>query len=366
MSGHTDAVTLRLEALTHDFAHYVDAYDELAPFNTRQLTLHRETVARRRKLGGVLAAVHDDQFVASLRETLKAWGIGVRGSRMVSEKALAEALRTAAPGLVTLEKEVIDASSPEVVDQLWLIIESLAVVSNQAKVVAGTKTLHHLLPDLVPPLDRQWTGTFFGYHPPEWQPLSGQRKIFIRIYNALAAVAHDVDPDRYVTGRGWRTSRSKILDNAVIAFCQHEQQDRPTAPSPGTISFDIEGLPPAKNEALSIFGVNHSHATRVEALLRAAQAASQEQGFTSVHSGPVALEVVVSASPGAPPWDATNYLGGIADVLEDKANRGPLPHLRELAKVWLYRNDRQIKQIAYREVSGNRATYRVTIRRLDS
>jgi hypothetical protein len=27
-------------------------------------------------------------------------------------------------------------------------------------VVGGTKTLHHLLPDLVPPMDRRWTGAF--------------------------------------------------------------------------------------------------------------------------------------------------------------------------------------------------------------
>lgn len=365
MTGRTAAVALRLAALTRDFAGYVKAYDELTPFNTRQMTLHRETMARRRALGSVLAAVHDDQFVASLRTTLKAWGIGVRGSKMVSEDAFAKALRAAVPRLTEVEGEVIDSCSPEVTEHLWSVIESLAVVDTQAKVVAGTKTLHHLLPDLMPPFDRQWTGTFFGYHPPEWQPLSGQRMIFTRIHQGLAGVAHDVHPSCYVTGDGWRTSRSKILDNAVIAFCQLDQQGRSTAPA-RTISFDVEGLPPAKNEALSMLGVGHSHAPRVVALLTAAQAASQEQAFVPVDSGPVALDVLVAASSSEPPWDATNYLGGIADVLEDKVHRGALSHLGKLADVWLYRNDRQIKQITYREVRADRSTYRVTIQQLES
>jgi hypothetical protein len=45
--------------------------------------------------------------------------------------------------------------------------------------------------------------------------------------------------------------------------------------------------------------------------------------------------------------DTTNYLGGIADVLEDKSYRGSLGHLGELRRVSVYRNDRQIKQVTY-------------------
>jgi hypothetical protein len=76
------------------------------------------------------------------------------------------------------------------------------------------------------------------------------------------------------------------------------------------------------------------------------------------------MDVVVHAAADQPPWDATNYLGGIADVLEDKSRRGPLDHLGPLASVWLYRNDRQIKEISYREVGSTQAGYTVTVRAL--
>lgn len=46
--------------------------------------------------------------------------------------------------------------------------------------MAGSKTLHHLLPDLVPPIDREYTRPFFGLHNPEFgnsrQPISGMRR----------------------------------------------------------------------------------------------------------------------------------------------------------------------------------------------
>src|SRR6266480_4856888 len=91
------------------------------------------------------------------------------------------------------------------------------------------------------------------------------------------------------------------------------------------VAFKVDGFPPAKNEALSMLGAGHEHGSRVRKLLEAAKQALPV-GFEpfSTHVG---LDVTVSAPEGRDPWDATNYLGGIGDVLEDKRHRGSLPHL---------------------------------------
>ena len=77
--------------------------------------------------------------------------------------SLAQALTAAAPVLERLEDLRIDAADlpGDIIDQLWTAIRSLGVVENKAKIVAGTKTLHHLLPGLVIPMDHVWTGMFF-------------------------------------------------------------------------------------------------------------------------------------------------------------------------------------------------------------
>jgi hypothetical protein len=214
-------------------------------------------------------------------------------------------------------------------------------------------------------MDRAWTGMFFQLHLPEWQDPAGQRKIFGIAYNQFAAVARRVQPQPYVTGQGWRTSRTKILDNALIGFCKLELAGLPADTDDdlvNQVSFDVRGFPPAKDGAKSIFSADHIHGPRVRLLLDAARQARDEQAFAPIDEGRVALEVVVRAPADQPAWDATNYLGGIGDVLEHKSQRGALHHLNDLAEVWLFGNDRQIKEISYREIEADETGYTVTVR----
>lgn len=361
-----DVVAARLQSLIDGFGSFVGAYDTLVTLAPKQLDSHRTTIALRHRAGSVSAAVADPEFVVSLRRTLRAWRVGMRRSRLAGEPELADALRAALPAITALESLRIDAddlpdNTPEA---LWAIVASLGLVDNDAKIVAGTKALHHLLPDLVPPMDRAWTGGFFGLKDWAWQGAQ-QRQTFLNSYRALIDVAKATDPQRYVTGEGWRTSRTKIIDNALIAYCKIElSARRPDRPIGRLISFRVPGYPPAKNEARSMLGPGHSHAPRVRALLTAARdALLADPAFTPVAAARIALDVVLHADPAQDPWDATNYLGGIADVLEDKSRRGSaVSHLGDLATTCLYADDRQIKQVAYREETGTAAEYVVTVR----
>lgn len=126
------------------------------------------------------------------------------------------------------------------------------------------------------------------------------------------------------------------------------------------VRFEVRGSPPLKNEAISVFNAKHGQADRIRALLQAAQRACQEQGFVPIVEGSAALDVVARSPIG----DAANIIGGIADVLEDKrTRRSAIEHLGDLAAVWCYRNDKQLKQISYREESGE-CSYTVTVRAL--
>lgn len=115
-----------------------------------------------------------------------------------------------------------------------------------------------------------------------------------------------------------------------------------------------------------MIGTKHRHGTRVLALLEAArQALGEQPDFMPVRDGYVALDVEVYAPPSGAPGDATNYLGGIADVLEEKeSHRVGIDHLGALGRVWLYWRDSQIKEVSYREVAADRMAYRVTVRSL--
>jgi hypothetical protein len=89
-------------------------------------------------------------------------------------------------------------------------------VDNNAPLVAGSKALHHLLPELVPPMDRAYTQQFFGWHNPEFQ--YGQQKCFRIAFAALALVARRVNPRQFVEAHPWNTSVTKVLDNALVGL----------------------------------------------------------------------------------------------------------------------------------------------------
>jgi len=158
--GNLSAVELRgrIDNLRSRFVEYADLYDHSVPFTrTGQYELHRETIDRRREVGSAFAAVGDERFTELLYETLQRWGIGRRGSRLVPLSEFRRTLIEHAPLLGALEGSSIEDPSLDMdliagkIDQL---VTELHVVDNRARIVAGTKTLHHLLPDLVPPMDR--------------------------------------------------------------------------------------------------------------------------------------------------------------------------------------------------------------------
>ena len=129
------------------------------------------------------------------------------------------------------------------------------------------------------------------------------------------------------------------------------------------MTLAVEGWPPAKNEAKSMLAAGHVHSDRVLKLLAAAKEAAR--GFPSPAFGvdPVGLELLVR-SPTEPLADATNFLGGVGDVLEAKARRGVLAHLGDLASVALYVNDRQIHEVSYRWERTEETSYSVRVWRL--
>lgn len=219
MSSTTNPVD-RVARLIEGFDHFVDVYDQRVPFTiSGQSQHHVTTIALRRKLGTIDRALRSEEFVTSLWNTLQAWGIGIRSAHLVDIEAFgAELWRWRIP-LQALENIPIQAAGQSAKEGVWRLIQNLVIIDAEARVVALTKTLHHLLPDLVVPIDRTFTPTFFGW--PSDELRNNEAPAFNSAWDAFAKVARSVDPSRLV-GQGWRTSRTKVIDNAMVGFCLEE------------------------------------------------------------------------------------------------------------------------------------------------
>ena len=80
----------------------------------------------------------------------------VGGSQLIPFGKFLAALRKRADELSRLEGDKLDGSlQVEVATvRLWKLVATLGIVENMNPLVAGSKCLHHLLPDLVSPMDR--------------------------------------------------------------------------------------------------------------------------------------------------------------------------------------------------------------------
>jgi hypothetical protein len=212
----------RIHRLQANFDNYVAAFDRHPPFNASQLAIHQRVIALRRQLGSVERAIASDVFLQQLRQLLEAWGMASRGARLAELDQFRAGIRRKAEDICRLEPFTIaepETTFTTLIPSISTLISTLNINGNYAKVVIGCKALHHLLPDLIVPIDRTYTGTFFAWPQPYFQ--NRQAEILREGLTMFNQLARACQPERLI-GAGWRTSSTKILDNAIVAYCRAE------------------------------------------------------------------------------------------------------------------------------------------------
>ncbi len=214
----------RVSQLIERFPIFLEVFLRDPPFKRpEQLDNHLATINLRRSIGNASDAVRSDKFLESLYFTLQAWGIGMRGSKLKPLPEFREAVRERSDDITALDGIEIDNTSinpTDLVSQIWDLISSLNIVTNDTPVVSGTKALHHILPDLVVPIDRAYTQKFFGWQNPEFQ--YGQAKVFSIACKSFIRIARKIDLAQYV-GESWCSSKTKVIDNAIVGFISAEK-----------------------------------------------------------------------------------------------------------------------------------------------
>lgn len=179
----------------------------------------------RAELGSARAAIESPPFLKLVYLTLESWGMNSRGAALVPFEIFQGRWAAYVDDLVVLDSTRLDDLGSEtdaIGKRLWRLIESLRITGTKSHLVAGTKALHHILPDLVPPMDRAYTAPFFGWA----QRLQGRESEFFEVsFRAYSDMAERTNPSAYV-GKSWNSSLTKVLDNAVVGYCKIHLLDR--------------------------------------------------------------------------------------------------------------------------------------------
>lgn len=216
--------------------YFSTAYDQFCAFGGPCVYFHRECLRAGEQ--DFASSRHIEMIYA----TLTAWGMHRMGNvnrtktKLTEWETFSESLRTCASMLAALrgltlvgtsEREYADA-----VASLWPAYGALKLSASGATVVVNAKALYHLLPALIPPIDRQYTIRFFTKTPDKWRDRKGKfRPITIpgnahaqfRLFQTICAkVKHLTDRvdgaliERELCEHG--VTPPKAIDNAIVNY----------------------------------------------------------------------------------------------------------------------------------------------------
>jgi hypothetical protein len=219
----------RVDALVGSFAASVAAFEASEAFPGPSLYFHLRAIERRRQCETAKSLLDDQLFLEYAYAVLPAWGMhrmGAQAAKVGDFAHIVSALREAEPALQRLWPLRITTLSPQSADQVamvaWDIIADIKVSTSRTQIVAGSKMLHHLLPDLIPPIDRQYTFNFFTGQ----KMVTSDRAAFLDWYPRLAAIgARCQQPiyDAINCGGFMATGEAKVIDNAIMGFMRQRQ-----------------------------------------------------------------------------------------------------------------------------------------------
>ena len=157
-----------VEALISGFSGYLAAFETKEVFEGPSLYFHLRALERRGSASSAAALLQDELFLEYVYAVLPSWGMhrmGKQHAKVPPFEAFVGALQSCEPQIDQLWDLDITSLGDDEVEatglQLWKIIASLRSSTSNSRLVSGSKTLHHVLPRLLPPIDRQYTFRFF-------------------------------------------------------------------------------------------------------------------------------------------------------------------------------------------------------------
>ncbi len=217
-------------------SYFEGSYDQFKTFGGPSVHFHLECLRVGRK------EFLSDRHIELLYATLTAWGLHRMGDDKKTKAKLTDwdvfrgSLLVKANDLQQLREfsllEMSESSYSRLIEQMRPCYESLKLSKSESTIVVNSKALHHLLPNLISPIDRQYTVRFFEQLPDKWRGSKGkfraiqlpaerdaQFKKFCEICSKIKRLCDRVEPalfDEQLLHN--RVSAPKAVDNAIVNF----------------------------------------------------------------------------------------------------------------------------------------------------
>jgi hypothetical protein len=185
-----------------------------------------------------------NSHIENIYATLASWGMhrmGLTSTKMVDFNCFKNSILKQKSTLLELKDIKIESCNiniVELIEQLKGICFSFHVSHSNSKIVGNSKALAHILPNLVPPIDRQHTVRFFSHEDiskgnykglyrnlADFKNLDEEKKYFNHILNKTFDFVNLISRDKnIILDSEFNTSYPKIFDNFIIL---HVKKNKP-------------------------------------------------------------------------------------------------------------------------------------------
>lgn len=222
--------------LANHRAYFAGAYEQFCAFGGPCVYFHRECL--RAGEANFLCSRHIEMLYA----TLTAWGMHRMGdtdttkTKLTNWDQFSTSLSAIAEPLTAFRRVTLlnssDREYAEAVSNLWPCYRALRLSVSDATIVVNSKALYHLLPNFIPPIDRQYTVRFFNQSPDKWRDgkgkfkavmlpsgLEAQFRLFQSICVKVKSLAGRVDRTLFeneLSEHG--VTPPKAIDNAIVNY----------------------------------------------------------------------------------------------------------------------------------------------------
>lgn len=222
-------------------ANYPDYFNELVTvgndFGGPSIYFHNRALEEKNK------NFLNDTHIENIYATLASWGMHRMGdttTKMVDFGNFKNSILLQKENIIKLKDlkiENLNEGKDELIEELKRICFSFQVSISNSKIVGNSKTLAHILPDLVPPIDRQYTIRFFTNEPKsannekglfknlsDFKDIDEEKKYFTHILNKTFDFVNQIKADKNITiDNKFNTSYPKIFDNFIMTYVKTEK-----------------------------------------------------------------------------------------------------------------------------------------------
>jgi hypothetical protein len=215
----------RLAQLDQQFSTCLAMYQASEIFSGPSVYFYEAAVDYVRQVPSLADLAGDQRLAEMIYATLTSWGMHRMGAEVRAKLTDFAAFRFALDALLAQvehlhQRSILEVTRNDLLEVLAALIPAVTragLSASDSPLVANTKALHCLLPDLVPPMDRHYTYRFFFG---TTNPKPNTTTVFGSIFGALHALAleHRGEIEVATNHTYHCLGHVKALDNAVVGY----------------------------------------------------------------------------------------------------------------------------------------------------